>query len=93
MNMNMMFPMNFNMNPKFSGPPKNNYLKPFVTLERYDDEKLIKKSLEACSNINDAEFDIDRIQNAQFFILRSTNDDDLHKVSFNFQISKLVFPE
>jgi 23S rRNA maturation-related 3'-5' exoribonuclease YhaM len=78
--MNMMYqmPMNFMVEPTIS--KKSNNEKPFVSLTNYDDSQKIRNAFPSCSSYNDANFAIDNIKNAEFYILRSTNDDDLHKV-------------
>ena len=81
MNFMMQMPM-MQMPNKLKTPPKNNYPKPYVSLQNYDDIDIIKNTFPACATINDSQFDLKRLNNAEFFILRSTNDDDLHKVSF-----------
>ena len=47
----------------------------------YSDEEQIAKALPHYKEINSSAFDPDKIAHAHFFILRSTNDDDIHKVS------------
>ena len=46
----------------------------------YSDEEQILKALAHYKEINSSSFDPDKIAHAHFFILRSTNDDDIHKV-------------
>lgn len=75
---NMMPQMNVNfMMPNTQ--PKNNYVKEFISIENYSDFDAIKKAFPACSNFNNDNFDPETIKKAEFYIIRSTNDDDLHK--------------
>lgn len=46
----------------------------------YSNEEEIMKALPHYKEINSSGFDPDKIAHAHFFILRSTNDDDIHKV-------------
>lgn len=48
----------------------------------YADEAQILKALPHYKDINSSGFDPDKIAHAHFFILRSTNDDDIHKVNY-----------
>ncbi len=52
---------------------------PLKKLEKYEDYAKIKLIFESCEGMNDMNFDLHKIPNASFFILRSTCDDDLHK--------------
>ena len=50
-----------------------------VKLSSYEEKKKIKAYFPSCANFNDPTFDFSRLRDAQFFILRSTCDDDIHK--------------
>lgn len=70
------------MNPGFMMPTtstKNSYSKEFTSIESYKDIEEIKKKFPACASLNDANLDPDSLRKAEFYIIRSTNDDDLHK--------------
>lgn len=59
--------------------PKNTFNKEYVSVNDYKDVDKIRGSFPACSSLNDPNFDVDSIKKAEFFILRSSNDDNLHK--------------
>jgi len=48
----------------------------------YSNEEQIMNALSHYKEINSSGFDPDKIAHAHFFIMRSTNDDDIHKVFF-----------
>lgn len=53
---------------------------PMTSLDSYKDVKAIKEKFECLKDINDPNFKTDKIKDAEFFILRSSTDDDFHKV-------------
>ena len=57
---------------------------PMLSLDSYKDVKQIKEKFECLQNLNDPKFKVDHIKDADFFIIRSSNDDDLHKVVFHY---------
>lgn len=60
---------------------QNNVInQPFIHLSNYEDERAIRAAFPAAHTYNDPIFDPDTIKNAQFYILRSSCDDDIHKV-------------
>lgn len=50
-----------------------------LQLDNYKDEALIREKFECLREYNDGKFRVDNIKEADFFIIRSSNDDDLHK--------------
>lgn len=52
---------------------------PIKKLENYNDSSKIKLMFESSRGMNDINFDLHKIKNAVFFIIRSTCDDDIHK--------------
>ena len=50
-------------------------------LEKYNDYSKIKLLYRSCEDINDPRVNFAKLQDAEFFVLRSTCDDDIHKVS------------
>lgn len=52
---------------------------PFIHLSNYEDERAIRAAFPAAHTYNDPQFDPESIKNAQFYILRSSCDDDIHK--------------
>lgn len=46
----------------------------------YSNEEQVVQAIPHYKEINSPSFDPDKITHAHFFILRSTNDDDIHKV-------------
>ena len=62
-----------------AAPPQNLITQPFLHLSAYDDDATIKKAFPSAMNYNDPNFDPDSIKSAEFFIVRSTCDDDIHK--------------
>ena len=61
---------------------KKNYVQPMVSLPSYTEEKQIREKFECLREMNDPKFKTSTIKDADFFIIRSSNDDDLHKVVF-----------
>lgn len=53
----------------------------FTRADDYSDEENIRLNIPDYKDINNDSFNHDSIQNAVFFIIRSTCDDDVHKVS------------
>jgi hypothetical protein len=67
-------------NPSIKKFYKNEVMNvPMVKLEDYEDYHKIKAMFKSCANMNSEMFDIESIQDAEFYILRSTCDDDIHK--------------
>ena len=61
---------------------------PFKKLENYDDVSKIKCAFPSTLKMNDPNFDVRKLKNAKFFILRSTCDDDIHKaIKYGFWTS------
>lgn len=69
--------------------PNNNYKfnfqNEFPRAEDYDKNKCIHEALPHLKSINSLDFDVSKVGNAYFFIVRSTNDDDIHK-AIKYQI-------
>ena len=57
----------------------------FTRAVDYDDKTSIHEGLPHLRTINNQDIDITKIDNAYFFIVRSTNDDDIHK-AIKYQI-------
>lgn len=66
------------------------FKKPFPRLEKYDDINEIRKKFDCLKNLNQIYFDSNQIQEARFFIIKSTNTEDLHKVSFCFFLNNWI---
>jgi hypothetical protein len=68
--------------PLISGPSSNDQktlkIDP-IFLPSYDKPEIIKAGLAPASQMNDPEFNLESIKKAEFFILRSSCDDDIHK--------------
>lgn len=63
------------------GHGRNKYLNiPMVSLNDYSDLKVVKEKFESLRDLHDPKFRPDYIKDADFFIIRSSNDDDFHKV-------------
>lgn len=63
------------------GHSRNKYLNvPMVSLNDYQDLKAIKEKFESLRDLHDPKFKPENIKDADFFIIRSSNDDDFHKV-------------
>ena len=54
-------------------------------LEKYHDYSKIKLLFRNCEDMNDAKVNFSKLHDAEFFVLRSTCDDDIHKVDLNRQ--------
>ena len=52
---------------------------PMVKLEEYDDYAKIKAMFRSCASMNSEEFRPEHVNDAEFYVLRSTCDDDIHK--------------
>lgn len=79
MNLQMMIQGLLN-NPSIKKFYKNDVMTvPIVKLDNYDDYGKVKVMFSSCKNMNREEFDLSRIADAEFYILRSTCDDDIHK--------------
>jgi len=65
--------------PKYNSQ-KNSYVKEFVSIDDYSEPEKIRKAFPSCANYNDPNYGVQQLKKAEFFIIRSTNDDDLHKV-------------
>lgn len=50
-------------------------------LERYNEYAKIKLLFRSCEDMNDPKLNFGKLHDAEFFVLRSTCDDDIHKVS------------
>jgi hypothetical protein len=62
------------------GHSRNKFLNiPMVSLNDYQDIKAIKDKFECLRDVNDPKFRPENIKDADFFIIRSSNDDDFHK--------------
>ena len=60
----------------------------FPRARNYHSIQSIAEAFPHLQTLNDANFDIESISsNAQFYILRSVNDDNIHKVLFIFLLS------
>ena len=67
-------------NPSIKKFYKNEVMNvPMVKLEDYDDYHKIKAMFKSCLSMNSEDFDPESIDEAEFYILRSTCDDDIHK--------------
>lgn len=55
------------------------YDQDFIKLERYDDISKLKCAFPSTLKMNDPGFNLKKIKQARFFVLRSTCDDDIHK--------------
>lgn len=69
-----------NSRPNHGHSNKKTYHQPMVTLEKYTDENAIREKFECLSEYNDGKFKTSKIKDADFFVIRSSNDDDFHKV-------------
>jgi hypothetical protein len=49
-------------------------------LEKYSDYSKIKLLFRSCEDMNDSKINFSKLHDAEFFVLRSTCDDDIHKV-------------
>ena len=52
---------------------------PMVGMSEYVDLSKIRSTFVSCSNVNDSRADFSALDDAEFFVLRSTCDDDIHK--------------
>lgn len=52
---------------------------PILKLENYHDAGSIRKNFSSCYSLNDEDVDFSALDKAEFFVLRSTCDDDIHK--------------
>lgn len=71
-----------NIQPKSSHGGHNSkktFNQPMISLDNYSDEKLIREKFDCLRDMNDPKFKVDTIKDADFFIIRSSNDDDFHK--------------
>ena len=50
-------------------------------LEKYHDYSKLKLLFRSCEDMNDSKINLNKLHDAEFFVLRSTCDDDIHKVS------------
>lgn len=55
------------------------YQNEFKRAANYKSMESIVETYPELKDVNSAEFDISKIENARFFIIRSNNDDDIHK--------------
>jgi hypothetical protein len=59
---------------------KNNVLSiEMAQLPSYSSQSLIKSSFKSCATVNNAALSFKMLNKAEFFVLRSTCDDDIHK--------------
>jgi len=58
---------------------KRVFVQNMVSLPSYTDERLIREKFDCLREMNDPKFKVDQIKDAEFFIIRSSNDDDFHK--------------
>jgi len=71
-NMNMLFPYT---------DPQVPYANKFPRAQDYSNELVVKEVFPHLTNTNDPNFDLESISpNARFYIMRSGNDDNIHKV-------------
>ncbi len=67
-------------NPSIKKFYKNDVMKvPTIKLDEYEDYGKIKVMFNSCRDMNNEDFEPSRLKNAEFYILRSTCDDDIHK--------------
>ena len=78
--MNQQAPVGSSSRHSNSFSSKKAHAQPMITLDKYDDEKLLKEKFECLRDMNDPKFKVANVKDAEFFITRSSNDDDLHKV-------------
>jgi len=64
---------------------KHTFQNEFTKAMDYDNKESIYEGLPHLKTINNPDIDISKIGNAYFFIVRSTNDDDIHK-AIKYQI-------
>lgn len=50
-------------------------------LENYNDYSKIKLLFHSCEDMNDQKLNFNKLNDAEFFVMRSTCDDDIHKVA------------
>lgn len=50
-------------------------------LEKYNEYSKIKLLFRSCEDMNDPKINLNKLNDAEFFVLRSTCDDDIHKVA------------
>lgn len=53
---------------------------PMVSLDNYEDLHAVRDKFECLRDVNDGKFRTDAVKDAEFYIIRSSNDDDIHKV-------------
>jgi hypothetical protein len=59
---------------------RNKYLNiPMISLNDYQEMKAVKEKFESLRDLHDPKFRPENIKDADFFIIRSSNDDDFHK--------------
>ena len=83
------FLMNLMQDPTVKNFYQNQVLKlKFLKLENYQDVSKVKIFFDSVSDMNNPSFDVDGMENAVFYILRSTCDDDIHKaIKYGFWTS------
>ena len=52
-----------------------------TNLDDYSDHEKIKQFFHSCEDMNEPRFNPSKLNDAEFFVLRSTCDDDIHKVN------------
>ena len=61
--------------------PQVPFANKFPRAQDYSNEQVLAETFPHLANVNDANFDLESISpNAQFYIMRSGNDDNIHKV-------------
>lgn len=66
--------------PVHSHGSKKSLQVPMVSLDSYKDIKLVKEKFESLRDLDDPSFRPEKLKDAEFFVVRSSNDDDFHKV-------------
>ena len=80
------------INITFEQAEKHQFFNEFPRAEDYNNVESITKAFPHLAKINDFDFDIDNIKECRTFILRSNNEDDVHKViSFYIFIHSNIF--
>jgi len=72
--------------------PLTPYSSKFPRASTYSTQQTIVEAFPHLENVNDSNFDVESISpNAQFYILRSGNDDNIHKVRVPFTFQSFLF--
>jgi len=65
---------------QYQGHSRNKFLNtPMISLNDYSDLKAIKDKFECLRDLHDPKFRPENLKDADFYIIRSSNDDDFHK--------------